>query len=44
VLEPGRFRVYVGGSQPDARSVELVGRAPLAAEFELVGQRLELPY
>jgi beta-glucosidase len=44
VLEPGRFRVFVGGSQPDARSVELMGRAPLAAEFELVGERLELPY
>ena len=28
-LEPGRFRVFIGGSQPDARSVELMGRAPL---------------
>ena len=44
VLEPGRFRVYVGGSQPDARSIELLGRTPLGAEFELLGQRLELPY
>ncbi len=44
VLEPGRFRVYVGGSQPDARSVELMGRAPLSAEFELGGQRRELSY
>ncbi len=44
VLEPGRFRVTVGGSQPDARSVELMGKAPLAAEFEVVGARQELPY
>jgi beta-glucosidase len=44
VLEPGRFRLFVGGSQPDARSVELTGRAPLSAEFEVVGQRVELPY
>ena len=44
VLEPGRFRVYVGGSQPDARSVELMGRTPLSAEFELGGQPRELPY
>ncbi|HWA74222.1 MAG TPA: glycoside hydrolase family 3 C-terminal domain-containing protein [Polyangiaceae bacterium] len=43
-LEPGRFRITVGGSQPDPRSVALTGKAPLAAEFELVGQRTELPY
>ncbi len=44
VLEPGRFRVAVGGSQPDARSVQLCGQAPLAVEFEVVGERVELPY
>jgi beta-glucosidase len=44
MLEPGRFRVYVGGSQPDARSVALMGTAPLEAEFELSGHPLELPY
>jgi beta-glucosidase len=43
-LEPGLFRVTLGGSQPDARSVALTGKAPLAAEFELSGQRTELPY
>jgi beta-glucosidase len=37
VLEPGRFRATIGGSQPDARSVELTGAAPVAVEFELVG-------
>ena len=44
VLEPGRFRVTLGASQPDARSVALMGRAPLAAEFEVLGERVELPY
>lgn len=44
VLEPGLFRLYVGGSQPDARSVELLGRAPLSAEVRVSGERLELPY
>jgi beta-glucosidase len=44
VLEPGRFRATIGGSQPDARSVELAGQAPLAIEFDLAGERTELPY
>lgn len=44
VLEPGGFRLYVGGSQPDARSVALTGQAPLALEFTVTGQRRELPY
>jgi len=44
VLEPGMFRVTLGGSQPDARSVELTQGAPLAGEFEVVGDLLRLPY
>jgi beta-glucosidase len=36
VLEPGRFRATIGGSQPDERSVELMGRAPVAVELEVV--------
>jgi beta-glucosidase len=44
VLEPGRFRATIGGSQPDARSRELTGQTPLAVEFEVVGERVELPY
>lgn len=44
VLEPGRFRVYVGGSQPDARSVALLGKPPATVEFDVVGERRELPY
>ncbi len=44
ILEPGRFRVSVGGSQPDPRSVELTGREPVAVEFEVRGERREMPY
>lgn len=33
VLAPGRFTVYVGGSQPDSRSGALTGTRPLSAEF-----------
>ena len=43
VLEPGRFRVYVGGSQPDGRSAALSGAAPLCVDFEVTGQALVLP-
>jgi beta-glucosidase len=37
VLEPGRFRATIGGSQPDARSAVLCGQTPLAIEFDVVG-------
>ncbi|MCL6615252.1 MAG: glycoside hydrolase family 3 C-terminal domain-containing protein, partial [Firmicutes bacterium] len=43
VLVPGSYRVYVGGSQPDGRSVALTGVAPLCAEFEVVGEARILP-
>lgn len=36
IIEPGRFTLFVGGSQPDERSVALMGQAPLQAEFEVV--------
>jgi beta-glucosidase len=39
VLEPGWFRVSVGGSQPDARSEELTGARPLVTDIEVVGGR-----
>lgn len=32
---PGSYTLYVGGSQPDARSVELTGVKPLETEIEL---------
>jgi beta-glucosidase len=43
-LEPGRFRIFVGGSQPDARSAALLGQAPLAADVVVTGVPLALPY
>lgn len=36
VFEPGDFEIYVGGSQPDARSVRLTGKAPLKASFMMI--------
>jgi beta-glucosidase len=44
LLEPGRFRLTLGGSQPDARSVALMGREPLAAVLDIAGERVALPY
>jgi beta-glucosidase len=45
VLEPGRFRLTIGGSQPDSRSIELSGgRAPLELELEVEGEPTFLPY
>ena len=43
-LEPGSFVISLGGSQPDARSVALLGQAPLSADLVLGGEALELPY
>ena len=36
VLEPGKFTIFAGGSQPDERSARLLGRRPLSAVFEVV--------
>lgn len=44
VLLPGTYRVFVGGSQPDARSVELLGKAPLVVGVAFKGDACELPY
>lgn len=33
VLEPGAFTLYAGGSQPDERSLELCGKAPVSMQF-----------
>ncbi len=35
VLEPGSFEIYVGGSQPDSRSISLTGSTVLKASFIL---------
>lgn len=44
ILEPGRFEIYVGGSQPDERSRELTGSTVKKAELEIVGGAIELEY
>ncbi len=44
VLEPGMFEVYVGGSQPDERSIELTETEVAKYEFEVVGEVMELDY
>ncbi len=44
ILEPGRFRLSVGGRQPDARSRALAGTEVLESDFEVKGTVLELPY
>ena len=44
VLEPGKFAVYVGGQQPDARSAELTGQQVLKQELTVTGSEVELEY
>jgi len=44
ILEPGKFKVMIGGSQPDKRSLELTGQKIVDGEFELVGQFIEIEY
>jgi beta-glucosidase len=44
ILEPGRFRVYAGGSQPDTRSQALTGTSPLSAEFSVTGAAARLAW
>ncbi|MCX7711770.1 MAG: glycoside hydrolase family 3 C-terminal domain-containing protein [Clostridia bacterium] len=44
VLEPGMFEVYIGGSQPDERSLKLTGNDVSKAAFELIGNAAELEY
>jgi beta-glucosidase len=44
VLEPGIFEIYVGGTQPDARSAELTGQTPLKTDIALTGERTVIPY
>lgn len=44
VLEPGRFRISVGGNQPDSRSRALTGKAPLCTEYEVIGAPMKLDY
>jgi beta-glucosidase len=44
LLEPGTFRIFVGGSQPDPRSIALLGQTPLSADLILTGAPQRLQY
>ncbi len=44
MYQPGRYRVFVGGSQPDERSGDLIGEDPKSIDLELTGGRAELAY
>jgi beta-glucosidase len=44
ILEPGLFQVFVGGSQPDDRSIELTGIDVQKCTFEVKGEMLQLKY
>ncbi len=43
VLEPGRFRLHVGGRSRIGTSRALAGTTVVAAEFEVTGSRTPLP-
>lgn len=42
ILEPGEFRVYVGGSQPDGRSELLTSQHVNSADFTVTGTALKM--
>jgi beta-glucosidase len=44
ILEPGDFEVYIGGSQPDARSKYLTGSEVLKGMFEVFGSTVQVEY
>ena len=44
VVEPGAFRVAIGGQQPDARSVQLTGRKTDIFEVVLDGETTPVEY
>ncbi len=44
ILEPGQFKVFIGGRQPDKRSEALIASNVLEAQFKVVGNKKELEY
>ena len=44
ILEPGQFKVFVGGQQPDSRSEDLTGKATLETSFTVTGEIVDLGY
>ncbi len=43
-LEPGKYRFFIGGQQPDNRSKELTGRDVLKIDFEVIGEKIKMKY
>ncbi|GMQ62620.1 glycoside hydrolase family 3 C-terminal domain-containing protein [Vallitalea maricola] len=43
-IEPGSFQIFVGGSQPDRRSIQLTKQKVLDATFEIAGNVTTLKY
>ncbi|MBR5951980.1 MAG: glycoside hydrolase family 3 C-terminal domain-containing protein [Pseudobutyrivibrio sp.] len=44
IIEPGKFKISIGGQQPDDRSKELMGRECDIFEIELTGSVTEVEY
>lgn len=44
ILEPGDFEVFVGGSQPDSRSIKLTNTEVLKGTYTVNGKAIELEY
>jgi beta-glucosidase len=44
MLMPLSFRIWVGGSQPDSRSKQLLGKEPLSTTVKISGEAVELEY
>ena len=44
LIEPGAFRLFLGGSQPDGRSRALGAAAPVQADFSIEGRTREIAY
>ncbi|SDB35133.1 beta-glucosidase [Pseudobutyrivibrio sp. YE44] len=44
IVEPGEFKIFVGGQQPDARSAELTGRKCDEFTVKLSGEVTEVEY
>ena len=44
LVEPGAFRIYVGGQQPDERSRQLTGQGVLEVDLMVTGEVVELEY
>lgn len=43
-IEPGKFTLYIGGGQPDARTKELTGHTIDSLDFEVIGTACQLDY